>query len=417
MEDNPRLRVDLEFFPVEQGGRKFVFVRDHLGLVDGKLIPVHIFQFMIQLNGNNNIRDLQAFLTRKTGGVIVRIDEVQNLIKQFDNMLLLDTERYRKEREKIEQDFIQKKIRPCFHCGKSYPKEPEKLRQMINGIIGSENKGDSKTLAIISPHIDISVGANVYGTVYKEIKGLNYSQIIIIGVGHQIRDNLFCLTEKDFSTPLGIVKTDKRAVGMLRKAASNIISNGDFAHKEEHSIEFQLIFLQHLLEGDFTIVPILCGPVKLFLEEYSRKAYLKRVRPLIEVLSGLFSEKRTLIVAGVDLSHIGPKFGHDKPASYIESQAKKHDHDLINAILKMQPEMFWEESRKINDRFNVCGFSAISCFLEVLLRTSVGKVLDYNACVIEMLPKTIKAKLLNYHFWHESNTNSAVSFCGIKFFT
>ncbi len=421
MEDKPRLRPDLEFFPVEQGDQKFVFVRDHLGLVKGRLMPIPVFQFMLQLNGNNTIRDLQAFLTRKTGGVLVGKEEVQNMIKQFDSMFLLDTDRYRGEKKRIEQEFSQQSIRPCSHCGKSYPDDPEKLKDMINEIIesadnGRESNGDDNNIrALIAPHIDISIGARVYGDVYKRIKGLNYSQIIIIGVGHQIADNFFCLTEKDFETPLGKVRTNKRAVRMLQRSGSNFISSTDFAHKEEHSIEFQLIFLQHLIKGEFTIIPILCGPAKLFLEDYSRRAYLSRVRPFIEILSGLFSEKKTLLVAGVDLSHIGPKFGHDSPASYIEAQAKRHDQALIEALLKMQPEAFWDESRRVEDRFNVCGFSAMACLLEVLLRSSAGRVLDYNACVIEMLEKTIKGELLNYHMWHESSTGSAVSFCGIKF--
>ncbi len=413
MDERPKLRIDLEFFPVQQGKEKFIFVKDSIGLVEGKIIPFPLFEIMSQLNGKNSIRDIQTFVIRKSGGMIISIDEIKDTIKRLDNMLFLDSEKYRKEKEKIEAEFLTKKIRPCFHCGKAYPKDKSKLEKMIENIINLNNyisnphiDSNDEIVALIAPHIDISVGSRVYGKVYREIRKKRFSRIIIIGVGHHMSDNFFSITEKDFDTPFGTIKTDKEIIKMLKKSNPNIISNTDFAHKTEHSIEFQLIFLQYLLENNFKIIPILSGPVKLLLDKYDRTSYLKEVRPFIEILSNIFSsEDNTLLIAGIDLSHIGLKFGHDRPAKYMESQAQKHDHSLINAILNKDVELFWEESRKVNDKYNVCGFSALSCFLELIIRYSTGNVLDSNACVIEMLPINIKAELLDYCIWHENATN------------
>jgi AmmeMemoRadiSam system protein B len=418
MDEKPRLRTDLEFFPIQQGKERFVFIKDSLGLADGRLIPFSLFEILIQMDGNNSLRDIQVFIMRKSGGMIVKKEDVEGLIKKLDEMFLLDSERYRSERQKIETEFLYKKVRDCFHCGKSYPKDPLELKDMIEKIVKepATNSNSNEVIGLIAPHIDISVGAKVYGSVYREIKGRSYSKVIIIGVGHNLSDNFFSVTEKDFETPLGIAKTYKEGVRSLKRAAPDVIADKDFVHKTEHSIEFQLIFLQHLLRGDFEILPILCGPVKLLLNgEYSRSSYLKKVRPFVETLANIFSEGKNLLVAGVDLSHIGPKFGHEMPASYIEPQARKHDYALIDAILKKSPDSFWEESKKVNDKYNVCGFSALSCFLELIIRYSLGKVLDSNACVMELLPTDIKAELLDYEIWHEKSTNSAVSFCGIKF--
>ena len=401
----PKLRTDLEFFPVQQGRGRFVFVKDSLGLADGRLIPFPLFEILIQMDGKASLRDIQAFVMRKSGGMIIRKEEIEALIKKFDDMFLLDSNRYRLERQRIENEFLSMKIRNCFHCGRSYPKEPEELTKMIEKIIeeadaDSAGSNSSNIIALIAPHIDISVGAKVYGKVYSEIKGKSYSKVIIIGVGHNLSDNFFSVTEKDFETPLGISKTYKDGIRALKRAAQNVIAETDFAHKTEHSIEFQLIFLQHLLKGDFEILPILCGPVKFLLNgEYSRNSYLKKVKPFIEVLSDIFSQNRCLLVAGVDLSHIGPKFGHDMPARYIEPQSRRHDQALINAILNKSPDAFWEESKRVDDKYNVCGFSALSCFLELITRDPLDKV----------------AELLDYEIWHEEATNSAVSFCGIKF--
>jgi hypothetical protein len=48
---NPRLRRDLEFFPIRQGNSQFVLVRDPLGLVEeGKAVPWPLYEFMILLD-------------------------------------------------------------------------------------------------------------------------------------------------------------------------------------------------------------------------------------------------------------------------------------------------------------------------------------------------------------------------------
>jgi MEMO1 family protein len=100
-------------------------------------------------------------------------------------------------------------------------------------------------------------------------------------------------------------------------------------------------------------------------------------------------------VAGVDFSHIGPKFGHDKPASYLEDQSERHDQALLKALSEGRPDAFWEESMSVNDQFNVCGFSAL-------------------ACLMEILPPS-RTQILSYQNWHEAATRSAVSFAAVVF--
>ena len=100
-------------------------------------------------------------------------------------------------------------------------------------------------------------------------------------------------------------------------------------------------------------------------------------------------------MAGVDFSHIGLKFGHDRPAEYLESQSIAHDKRLLEHLSRLDKERFWEESREVKDRFNVCGFSALACLLEVL--------------------PPCKGEILDYQVWHEEATKSAVSFAGAVF--
>jgi AmmeMemoRadiSam system protein B len=107
------------------------------------------------------------------------------------------------------------------------------------------------------------------------------------------------------------------------------------------------------------------------------------------------ADKETLLVAGVDLSHIGPKFGHQMPAHYLESRAITHDKNLLNCLYRMEADNFWEESTKAEDQFNVCGFPAM-------------------AALIEILPPC-KGRIIDYQFHHENQTQSAVSFAAVVF--
>ena len=403
-ETNPLRRTDLEFFPVQHGGDQLILIRDHLGLVqEGKAVAVLLYQILNLLDGTNTIRDLQMELIRQKGGVLVGIDEVQGLLEHLDESFLLDSERFRKARDQIVKGFSSEKVRPCSHCGQAYPNNPTELRNRLDEILTAEPplpKPDGKITALISPHIDLSAGNRVYSSAYQMIKYAAPSRIVLLGVGHHMREHLFCVTVKDFETPLGVLKSEQSLVHKLREAGGDIMAPNDFAHRSEHSIEFQLIFLQHLLpEASFTLIPILCGSAQSCLSEYTRKAYLKKAGPFLDLLTQIVSEpaEETLLVAGVDFSHIGPKFGHEMPAHHLTGQSEIHDKNLLNHLSGLDADQFWEESSRVEDQFNVCGFSALACLLEIL--------------------PPCKGQLLNYEIWHEEATRSAVSFAAAVFTT
>jgi AmmeMemoRadiSam system protein B len=399
---NPRIRMDLEFFPIQHGNSQFVLIRDHLGLVEeGKAVPLPLYEVMTLLDGTNSVRDIQMALMRQKGGVLVGTDEVETLLAHLDESFLLDTKTYEQAKENIVAQFAKKTARPCSLSGRSYPDKPADLKSTLNEILKIQTpvpKPDGRVVALVAPHIDLSVGSKVYASGYQWIKHTSPSRVIVLGVGHQMTGDLFCLTEKDFETPLGVVKNDKGMFKELCDAGQAIISKNDFAHRAEHSVEFQVIFLKHLLpEDSFTIIPILCGPIMSSLSAYNRSAYLETAGSFLEKLSKILSHgtQETLIVAGVDFSHIGPKFGHDMPATHLQGQSEMHDQNLLKAFSDGHADAFWEESIRVNDQFNVCGFPAM-------------------ACIMEVLPPS-RGQILAYEIWHEKPTRSAVSFAAVGF--
>jgi AmmeMemoRadiSam system protein B len=393
--ERPKIREDLDFFPVQSAGTTVIMINDRLGLAEeSRGIRPELYKVMTMLDGTRSMRDLQIDLMRQQGGRLVSMEEVEALLAKLDSSYLLDSERYREERKRIVANFSAQKIRGCSHAGRSYPKQEEELRKRLETILASQQVPsfpDGKITAVVAPHIDLEVGKRVYSSAYQAIKGLSPERVIILGVGHSMAKEMFSLTKKTFETPLGRVETDQKIVGELMKAADNIVAGDDFAHRDEHSIEFQLIFLQHILRDvSFTIVPILCGFLKGSLPDYSREVYQSKGGDFLGVLRDAARDEGTVVIAGIDLSHVGPKFGHDMPASLIIDQSERHDRQLLHFLCARNADGFWSESGRVEDRYNVCGFAALACLLEILPPSH--------------------GHLLGYEIFKEDFTRSAVSF-------
>ena len=89
---------------------------------------------------------------------------------------------------------------------------------------------------------------------------------------HQCEPDAFGLTRKPYLTPLGETGVDLRLVDELIERGGPAVRAEDYCHSVEHSIEFQVVFLQHLFGPGVRVVPILCG------------AFARSTRPLTRPL-------------------------------------------------------------------------------------------------------------------------------------
>lgn len=401
MEQGPgKLRTDLEFIPIEHEGKRLVLVRDQLGLVpEGRVLTVDMVRMLTALEKAASFEELQHLFTRMQGGLFVGMDEVKQFMSELDKAYLLDTQRYRIARGQVVEAFIQSTVRMAGHCGRSYPGGPEELKGELDAILSAapNDAPESPVRALVAPHIDLRVGGTCYARAYGSLRGASPDRVVVLGVGHAMTEEMFSLTGKDFQTPLGTVKNEPDTVKELLTCADGLFTENDFPHRDEHSVEFQVLFLQHVLPKDsFTIIPVLCG-APAWLPDYTRQAYLDTAGPFLDKLRSMIGEpgRQTLVVAGVDFSHIGPKFGHHSPSSSLEGPAREHDARLLECLVGGDPDGFWEESARVGDRYNVCGFSAMACLLEVL--------------------PDPRGRVLAHDIWHERATNSAVTFAAVAF--
>ncbi len=148
---------------------------------------------MTLLDGTNTVRDVQMALIRQKGGVLVGMEEVEALLAHLDESFLLDTKKFEHARENIVARFASKTVRSCFHSGGSYPDKPTDLKSRLDKILKDQTpapKPEAKVVALVAPHIHLSVGSRVYASGYQWLKYTSPSRIIVLGVGHQMVGDL-----------------------------------------------------------------------------------------------------------------------------------------------------------------------------------------------------------------------------------
>ena len=128
--DYPKLR-NVEVFPVQMEGRKLICFRDPQRIAENMVfLPQGALFFVSLFDGNHSIRDIQVEYMRRFGELIYS-DQIVEIAEYLDQNYLLENERFREYRRKIEADFLRSSIRKPILAGNGYETDPEKLRVQI----------------------------------------------------------------------------------------------------------------------------------------------------------------------------------------------------------------------------------------------------------------------------------------------
>jgi AmmeMemoRadiSam system protein B len=235
----------------------------------------------------------------------------------------------------------------------------------------------------LSPHIDFQRGGPVYTWSYRELVEQSHANtFVILGVAHQYCRRRFVLTCKDFETPLGVVATDRSYVDRIASLAGRDLFDDELSHRTEHSIEFQVVFLQHVLGGrrNFTIVPILVGSFHDLMERGIDPIEDPEVRRFIEALraSEVASGKSVAYIGGIDLCHVGPEFGDPAPVdASLQEQVRQFDGAMLDRAAAGDPQGWFRTAGAVGNRWRVCGLAATYTLLHAI-GPARGRLLRYN---------------------------------------
>jgi hypothetical protein len=374
----PRLR-GIEAFPVEQDGERYLALRDPAGYTPAVvLLPVALLGILQLLDGAHDAADIQAEILRRDGELVERA-HIETLVAALDEHGFLDSAAFAARRAAIDRGFLDGPSRPAQHAGGAYAGEAEELRASMDaffaapagpGPIAAFRGGGVRGL--VAPHIDFHRGGPAYAWGYRELAERGEADLfVILGTCHAGMADPFALTRKDFDTPLGPARTDRDFVEALARRARQDCFGSELAHRNEHSIEFQAVFLQYLYGGcrEISIVPVLTSFVHEALARGQRPHEDPRVPAFLDALAetAAASGRRVAFIAGADLAHMGPRFGDPAPVGEAELAAiDREDRAMLAAVEAGDPEAFFESARRDNDRRRICGLSPIYTLLHAL---------------------------------------------------
>jgi AmmeMemoRadiSam system protein B len=317
-------------------------------------------------------------------------EELTRIVEDLDRAMVLDGPTV----AQIVAEYARRESRPPALAGRSYPNDPSQLIAFLDRFFqdpkgaGAVRESDPThpLRAILCPHIDFGRGGPVYTWAYRELAEKSDADIfVILGVAHQYCRNRFALTRKDFETPLGKVKTNRAFVDAVAEHAGPHLFDDEIAHRTEHSIEFQAVFLQYLLGGrrDFTIVPILAGSFHDLMARKVDPIDDPEVRRMVEALkqAEAASGKKVAYIGGIDLCHVGPEFGDPSPVDDATLvQVRTFDQTMLHLATRNDPTGWFANAGAIQNRWRVCGLAATYTMLHAIGPTH-GKLLSYDQAV------------------------------------
>lgn len=387
----PKLRRNIDAFPLEASGQKVIGLRDPSDLSDKIVVVSYQSFFIISLfDGSHTLLDIKAEYTRKYGGMLFT-EQLEDIVKQLDEHYLLESERYENYRLQLEEEFRKADLRTAVFAGKGYESDPPMMRKQLESFYDKpDGPGNDVPVqkgkpikGIIAPHIDFQRGGPCYAWAYKELAAFPSPDLFIIfGTAHVPTHNPFVLTRKKFETPLGEIETESDILDALEGRVDFDLYQDEIVHKTEHSIEFQLVFLNHLYKDKkpFKIIPILCGSFHDVITEGSTPQQKPCFADFIDALKETVAESnyKTCFIASADLAHVGIRFGDPAPPSPAHLQSlESEDRKMLAYVEAVDGEGFYSSIRREKDSRKICGLPPIYSLLRAM-DADEGRLLNYR---------------------------------------
>ncbi len=408
--ENPRIRP-IEAFPLQQSGQELIGIKDPTGIYPEIVFVSPETFFLISLmDGSNTLRDLQAAYLRRYG-TLLYTEKVEELIAQLDACHLLENRHFQDYLCRLHEDFKQAATREAMFAGKGYEANPEQLKATIQSYFtekdgpGLPNKSGQKkaTQGIVAPHIDFARGGTCYAHAYKALgESLQADLYIILGTCHTPMQNPFAFTLKSFETPLGHAEVPENLVADCACQLPFDPLLDEFCHRNEHTIEFQIIFLHYLLgKSKFKIFPILCnsfhGLIQQGISPMQDPLYQETMALLAQQLAQL---DKVCLIASADLAHVGPQFGHREAVTAgVLAETRAKDLEMLGHVQGLKAEEFYQFILREKDRRNICGLPPLYALIHLIKAQKVDS----------------SGELLNYQQWHDPQGKGAVTFASMAF--
>jgi MEMO1 family protein len=398
------LRRHLDLMPSPLPDTPGLVIRDPFRYADAMLVvPPPLIPCLMLFDGDHDEGDLRVVLARITDTI-----EVGDLARQLADTLsgsgFLQDDVFERLRDQRHGAFAAGERREAVHAGSGYPGDPAALREWVARCLAEWPDAEPHAgtlMGIAAPHVSPDGGQRSYAAAYRALTpDLGDRTFVILGTSHYGMPGRFGLTRKPFATPLGITTVDTRRVDALAAGGGPAVVTEDYCHAVEHSIEFQVVFLQHLYGPDVRILPILCGPLGAGAGRAAPRDDAE-VQLFLAALSTVCPAGEDAIwILGIDMAHIGQRYGDGTAVVADQGPMKDvaaRDRARCARIAAGNADAFWDlvEADGAGDPLHWCGSSPAYAFLEAA--------------------RPGRGVLRHYQQWN-IDPGSVVSFAGMAFY-
>lgn len=427
----PRIRPTVTAAPVQvqnqQGQQQMaIALGDRQQIGDHAVFAPLVQVFLPHMTGENDIETIvrKAQETARTQGAPpeamthISLENLQTVVAQMDVAGLLEGPEYERRLKRLREDYDQSEVLPpastaaiadamvVQELGTDATAEqkkeqgPDKLREAFDEWMKqalepvTDPSFDVLPRAIIAPQLDYWRGWHNYAHVYGRMRVVDRpDRIIILGTNHFGQGTGVTVCDKGFESPLGVCHVDTAFADVLKKhlGDANVqkVYEHRYDHEREHSIELHIPWIQHVF-GDNNGFPkvfaaLVHDPLINNGESYDGNGV--SIDTFVEALKKAIAEAggRTLVIASVDLSHVGQQFGDNvqflaetQEAQQFRSKVLQHDREMLRLVEQGKPDelitaMAWQQNPT-----RWCSVGSLVATMRLTDAESV-KLLNYSA--------------------------------------
>jgi len=384
----PRLRP-VEVFPSEKDGQQIIVVQDPSGLATGPLVISAAGLLILSLlDGEHGEAEIREAFAAQFGQEL-DASQLADMVEQLDAAHYLDSDNFAAFYGLLVDEYRSSPVRVSGDAA-SFGADGDDLDAMLGRMlrqcdVSRVGAKDRRLVGLVAPHLDYMRGGPGYANAYAALVDAGpIERFVILGTNHCGRATSVVATGKDFRTPLGTTTTDRDFLLGVEERCGWDLCEHEFDHLREHSIELQVLILQHLFGAEnFQIVPFLChdpcGPTGT--APYDGHGVDLRV--FGETLGALIREDRTptIVLTGADLSHIGWRFGDENDLDEVFlAEVERQDRELLTSVVAGEPSAFVQALVDRKNSTRVCSAGCLYALMAALPYAQ-AELLSYHQAV------------------------------------
>ncbi len=381
----PRLRP-VEVQPHPDDAQNMVLLRDPSALANEVLsmsLPaLHVLSLM---DGERTCDQIREEFRDQTGQALPS-ETLGNLLEALEESHFLEGAAFNGFYNDLVRNYQNAPTRP-MNPTQGLGLDGDDLHQGLEKMFSWQTNGQSHRpiAGLIAPHLDYARGQPCYQEAYATLAGqTQFERFVILGTNHFGRSTSVVATAKDFETPLGISAVDVPFLEQIEHGCGQSIRKYEFDHQREHSLELQVLLLQHLFSpGSFKIVPVICpspcgptGTAPFDGDGVDLKDFAQSLGHLVRE-----DDTPTCIIAGADLSHVGRFFGDSMELSdELLSDVRERDEAALAHVQTNDPETFRQSVAAADNPTRICSAGCIYALMTALPEIK-PRLLKYHQAV------------------------------------